>query len=207
VLEHADDKLQVPLCRPQAFKARNGKGSYSRKGWASASSQPQDHVAVAALIAFIAATAEAQTEAIREAQRAGIAHARANEPHSYRGRKPSFDRAQLGTIRDMLAQDASPTVIAEAAGVSRQVAYRVQDDPAKAERCCPSVGCSQSRTAERGYRLYAGRDDKRGGVREGVGPTAGPGARPCSSRSVIRLHQLRAPRFALDEVRTLMQRT
>jgi hypothetical protein len=33
----------------------------------------------------------------------------------------------------MLAQDASPTVIAEATGVSRQGVYRVQDDPAKAE--------------------------------------------------------------------------
>jgi hypothetical protein len=33
----------------------------------------------------------------------------------------------------MLAQDASPTAIAEAARVSRQVVYRVQDDPAKAE--------------------------------------------------------------------------
>ena len=40
---------------------------------------------------------------------------------------------QFGIIRDLLAQDASPTAIAEAAGVSRQVVYRVQDDPAKAE--------------------------------------------------------------------------
>ena len=40
---------------------------------------------------------------------------------------------QLHIIRDMLGQDASPTAIAEAAGVSRQVVYRVQDDPAKAE--------------------------------------------------------------------------
>jgi hypothetical protein len=31
------------------------------------------------------------------------------------------------------AQDASPSAIAEAAGVSWQVVYRVQDDPAKAE--------------------------------------------------------------------------
>jgi len=81
----------------------------------------------------MATTAEAQTEATREAQKAGIAHAKATEPHGYRGRKPSFDRAQLGTIRDLLAQDASPTAIADAAGVSRQVLYRVQDDPAKAE--------------------------------------------------------------------------
>jgi DNA invertase Pin-like site-specific DNA recombinase len=86
-----------------------------------------------ALIAFMAATAEAQAEATREAQKAGIAHAKANEPHRYRGRKPSFGSAQLDLIRDMLTQHATPTAIAEAAGVSRQVVYRVQDDPAKAE--------------------------------------------------------------------------
>jgi putative DNA-invertase from lambdoid prophage Rac len=86
-----------------------------------------------ALIAFMGATAEAQAEVTREAQKAGIAHAKATEPHHYRGRKPSFDRTQLGIIRDMIAQDASPTAIAEAAGVSRQVVYRVQDDPTKAE--------------------------------------------------------------------------
>jgi hypothetical protein len=33
----------------------------------------------------------------------------------------------------LLAQDASPTAIAEAAGVSPRVDYPVQDDPAKAE--------------------------------------------------------------------------
>jgi len=86
-----------------------------------------------ALIAFMAATAEAQAEATREAQKAGIAHVKATEPHRYRGRKPSFDRVQLDIILGLLAQDASPTAIAEAAGVSRQVVYRVEDDPAKAE--------------------------------------------------------------------------
>jgi putative DNA-invertase from lambdoid prophage Rac len=64
-----------------------------------------------------------------ECRLAGIAHAKVAEPHSYRGRKPSFGREQLDTIRDMLAQGASPTMIAEAAEVSRQVVYRVQDDP------------------------------------------------------------------------------
>lgn len=83
----------------------------------------------------MAATAEAQAEAtaIREAQKAGIAHAKATEPHSYRGMKPSFDRARLDIIHNMLAQDASPTAIADTAGLSRQVVYRVQDDPVKAE--------------------------------------------------------------------------
>jgi len=86
-----------------------------------------------ALIAFMAAMSEAQAEATREAQRAGIAHARATEPQSYRGRKPSFDREALALVRDMLAQDAGPSAIAKVAGVSRQTVYRIKDDPAKAE--------------------------------------------------------------------------
>ena len=40
----------------------------------------------------------------------------------------------------MLTQDASPTAIAEAAGVSRQLVYRVQDDPAKAEAMLAECG-------------------------------------------------------------------
>jgi hypothetical protein len=36
-------------------------------------------------------------------------HSARTEPHRYRGRKPSFDRDQLDTICDMLAQNASPT--------------------------------------------------------------------------------------------------
>jgi putative DNA-invertase from lambdoid prophage Rac len=86
-----------------------------------------------ALIAFMAAMAEAQTEATREAQRAGIEHAKTNEPQSYRGRKPSFTRDQLDIIRDLLAQGVNPTAVSKQADVSRQVVYRVKDDPAKAE--------------------------------------------------------------------------
>ena len=86
-----------------------------------ATKDPMQKAVRDALIAFMAATAEAQAEATKEAQRAGIEHAKANEPHSYRGRKPSFSRDQMDTIRDMLAQGASPTVIAQIANVSRQV--------------------------------------------------------------------------------------
>lgn len=98
-----------------------------------ATKDPMQKAVRDALIAFMAATAEAQAEATKEAQRAGIAHHRANEPEKYRGRKPSFDRTQLDTIRDLLSAGKGPTAIAEAVGVSRQVVYRVQDDPAKAE--------------------------------------------------------------------------
>ena len=45
-----------------------------------------------ALIGFMAAMAQAQVEGTKDAQRAGIAHAKGTEPTAYRGRKPSFTR-------------------------------------------------------------------------------------------------------------------
>ena len=59
-----------------------------------------------ALIAFMAATAQAQAEATKSAQRAGIDHARraklepaSGRPAGYLGRKPSYDRAAPGKTR------------------------------------------------------------------------------------------------------------
>jgi putative DNA-invertase from lambdoid prophage Rac len=98
-----------------------------------ATKDPMQKAVRDALIAFMAATAEAQAEATREAQKAGIAHAKANAPHVYRGRKPTFDREGLALVRDMLAQGVGPSAIAKAAGVARQTVYRIKDDPAKAE--------------------------------------------------------------------------
>lgn len=86
-----------------------------------------------ALIAFMAATAQAQAEATKEAQRAGIAHAKAQDGDSYRGRKPSFTRTQLDAVRNRLAQGASVSAIAKETGLSRQTIYRVQSNPAEAE--------------------------------------------------------------------------
>lgn len=83
-----------------------------------------------ALIAFMAATAQAQAEATKEAQKAGIAHAREHDGAAkYRGRKPSFDRAQLEAARVMLAQNAGVSEIAKVTGLSRQTVYRIQADP------------------------------------------------------------------------------
>lgn len=56
------------------------------------------------LIAFMAATAQAQTEATKEAQRAGIEHAKAAEDGRYKGRKPTFDRKQYELVCDLLSQ-------------------------------------------------------------------------------------------------------
>jgi putative DNA-invertase from lambdoid prophage Rac len=51
-----------------------------------------------ALNGFMAAMAQAQAEGTKDAQRAGIAHAKASGTTAYRGRKPSFTREQFKTV-------------------------------------------------------------------------------------------------------------
>jgi putative DNA-invertase from lambdoid prophage Rac len=83
-----------------------------------------------ALIAFMAATAQAQAEATKAAQKAGIEHAKATaKAIKYRGRKPSFDRAQLDAVRTMLDQEVGVSEIARTTGLTRQTVYRIQADP------------------------------------------------------------------------------
>lgn len=85
-----------------------------------------------ALIGFMAATAQAQAEATKVAQRGGIEAAKARGDR-YRGRKPSFDRLQLAAVREAIAAGMPPATIAREAGVSRQTVYRIKDDPVSAE--------------------------------------------------------------------------
>jgi DNA invertase Pin-like site-specific DNA recombinase len=83
-----------------------------------------------ALIAFMAATAQAQAEVIREAQRAGIAHAREHDDGTkYRGRKPSFSPDQFRLVQQLLNQGIGVSAIAKAAGLNRQSVYRIQSQP------------------------------------------------------------------------------
>lgn len=86
-----------------------------------------------ALIAFMAATAQAQAEATKSAQKAGIAHARQKSDAKYRGRKPSYTRAQFDLVRAMLDQHQGVSAIAEATALSRQTVYRIEQDPVAAE--------------------------------------------------------------------------
>ncbi|SFU53517.1 Site-specific DNA recombinase [Methylobacterium sp. 174MFSha1.1] len=97
-----------------------------------AAADPMQRAVRDALISFMAATAQAQAEASKEAQRAGIAHAKGRDD-AYRGRKPSYSRAQLEAVRAQLAQGASVSAIARDTGLSRQTVYRIQEDPAEAE--------------------------------------------------------------------------
>lgn len=92
-----------------------------------------------ALIAFMAATAQAQAEATKEAQRAGIEAAKASET-KYLGRKPSYSRDAFRTVSDMLAVGAGTSEIARTAGLSRQAVLRIKADPAAAEKALASWG-------------------------------------------------------------------
>ena len=76
-----------------------------------------------ALIAFMAAMAEAQAVAAKEAQRARIAAAKA-KGRIYRGRKPSFDRKQLEIVNRMLLERAGASAISKMTGLTRQAILR-----------------------------------------------------------------------------------
>jgi DNA invertase Pin-like site-specific DNA recombinase len=93
-----------------------------------------------ALIGFMAAMAEAQAEANKEAQRAGIAHHKVNSPEKFKGRKPSFDRANFEAVKAMLNAGQGHSAIAKATGVNRNAVIRSAQDPSKAEAALEKWG-------------------------------------------------------------------
>ncbi len=104
-----------------------------------ATTDPMQQAVRDALIAFMAATAQAQAEATKAAQRAGIEHAKINGERAYLGRKPTYNRDQLARVRDMLGQQGVAT-IARQTGLSRQTVYRIEADPAGAEAALVTWG-------------------------------------------------------------------
>jgi DNA invertase Pin-like site-specific DNA recombinase len=84
-----------------------------------------------ALIALMAATAQAQAEATKSAQRAVIDHKRRAQPSAYLGRKPSYDRATFDRIRLALDSASPPSLssIATAERLSKQTVFRLKQDP------------------------------------------------------------------------------
>ena len=71
----------------------------------------------------MAAMAQAQAEAIKAAQQAGIEHAKAHGARAggvaFRGRKPSYTREQLIMVQTMFGQWANIAAIAKATGLTR----------------------------------------------------------------------------------------
>jgi putative DNA-invertase from lambdoid prophage Rac len=95
-----------------------------------ATSDPMQQAVRDALIAFMAASAQAQAEATKEAQRAGIAHARANSDGTkFRGRKPTFTWASFATVQELLNRGVGVAEIAKTTGLRRQTVYRIQKHP------------------------------------------------------------------------------
>ncbi|WP_422000031.1 recombinase family protein [Roseovarius mucosus] len=86
-----------------------------------------------ALIGFMAAQAEAQAEATKEAQRAGIDHHKAASPEKFKGRKPAFDRDQFKQVVALLEAGQGQSAIAKATGVNRNAVIRIAKNPAKVE--------------------------------------------------------------------------
>ena len=95
-----------------------------------ATKDPMQQAVRDALIAFMAATAQAQAEATKEAQRAGILHAQENDDGTkFRGRKPSFDWATFAAVQGLLSQGIAVAEIAKTTGLKRQTIYRIQKEP------------------------------------------------------------------------------
>jgi len=84
-----------------------------------------------AMIAFLAATAQAQTEATRVSQQAGIELAKA-KGDKFRGRKPSYDRNTFDQAVNLLGLGNGPSAVSKQTGLSRQTLIRIRDDPAAA---------------------------------------------------------------------------
>ncbi|WP_189641612.1 recombinase family protein, partial [Paramylibacter ulvae] len=76
-----------------------------------ATKDPMQEAVRDALIAFMAATAQAQAEATKEAQRADIEAAK-SDGSKYRGKKHSYDREAFTKVQDMSGTGAGTSQIA-----------------------------------------------------------------------------------------------
>jgi len=97
-----------------------------------ATKDPMQEAVRDALIAFMAATAQAQAEATKEAQKAGIEAARGNIT-AYRGRKPSYDRETLERVLERHRGGTGTPTIAKELGLSRGAVRRIVEDPEAAQ--------------------------------------------------------------------------
>jgi putative DNA-invertase from lambdoid prophage Rac len=95
-----------------------------------------------ALIAFMAATAQAQAEATKSAQRAGIDHKRSTEPSAYLGRKPSYTRQQLDRVLSALSNASAPSLsaIARTENLTKQTVHRIKSHPQAASAALGAWG-------------------------------------------------------------------
>ena len=95
-----------------------------------ATADPMKQAVCDSLIAFMAATAQSQAEVTKEAQKAEIAHALANDDGAkYRGRKPTFTCEQFAQAQELLNQGLGISAVAKSVGLKRQSVYRIRTEP------------------------------------------------------------------------------
>jgi DNA invertase Pin-like site-specific DNA recombinase len=104
----------------------------NRMSFDGTTTDPMKQAVRDSLVAFMAATAQAQAEVTKEAQKAGIAHAQAHDDGTkYRGRKPTFTCDQFAAVRELLNQGLGVSAVAKTTGLKRQSVYRIQKEPEK----------------------------------------------------------------------------
>ena len=89
-----------------------------------------------ALIGFMAALSQAQAEANKEAQRAGIAHVKVSpnpqKPKTYLGRRPSYTVNQISEVVALTGEGKGVSAVAKELGLSRAAIYQVLKNPTEA---------------------------------------------------------------------------
>jgi DNA invertase Pin-like site-specific DNA recombinase len=91
-----------------------------------ATGEPMERAMRDALIGFMAALSQAQAEAAKEAQKAGIAHAKCRDEKVYLGRKPSYKVDQISQVVSLSGADEGVSTVAKRLGLSRAAVYRLQ---------------------------------------------------------------------------------
>src|SRR5665213_1639917 len=105
----------------------------NRMTFDGATKDPMQQAVRDALIGFMAALSQAQAEATKEAQRAGIEHAKA-KADKYRGRKPSYSKQQLEEALAMIGRLEGASTIAKETKLTRQTVLRIRANPAEAHK-------------------------------------------------------------------------
>jgi putative DNA-invertase from lambdoid prophage Rac len=107
-----------------------------------ATKDPMQQAVRDALIGFMAALSQAQAEAMKEARRAGIAHAKAqpDAERKFRGRKPSYSRDQFEVAQRLLLNGTGLSEAARETSLSRAALWRIKTDPEACSAALASWG-------------------------------------------------------------------
>lgn len=91
-----------------------------------------------ALIGFMAAMAEAQAEASKDAQQAGIRFAK--EKNAYKGRKPAYSRRNIEDTLRLMGEGVPQAEIARRLNLSRAMVIRMGREPDKMKKALDDWG-------------------------------------------------------------------